>query len=386
MSAAPPLHGLLLSRTWLAPSARLAGESLRTALSHDVLARLEAQGGVEVTRLDAPPPAHPMQQLARQIAAQRPTLLVVDDVPFLAPDVITEAANALRAGVDLVVGPAWGKEAYLVGLGPQATGLGRVLESTGLALRPLIDAAEQRGLTFHALPSAWTMADRGSLDRLPRQLGATPPYAASYPTRTAEVVQREHALQATTPRSYHWTTLSSRLIYENKWVRFDENLVRIHSHELTLYGMLVCKKALGVVPLNADGSVRLVRQFRYIAQRFTWEIPTGAAEDGETWEEAAQRELREEAGVHARRLLPLPTVHTNKSILDEEARLYVGLDLTPAEGEADATEDITVHDLPWSEAMDLIAKGEIVDGLTLVALLAADRLRLELIRPSEASP
>lgn len=383
MSQALPIQAVLVPRSWLSPTSPNAPEPVRLALAQDALARLQGRDAVDVTVLENAP-ERPLQSLAEHVTARLPTLLLADDVPFLAPDVLSEAVNALRGGVDVVVGPAWGKDAYLVGLGPQARGLQRVLEDTGFALRPLLDAAQQRGLTLHVLPSAWTMADRGALDRLHRQLATTPTFSPSYPRHTAQTVLRERPAEPTEPRNVHWTTLTSRLIYENKWVRFDENLVRIHSNDLTLYGMLVCKKALGVVPLNADGSVRLVRQFRYIAQRFTWEIPTGAAEEAETWEQAALRELREEAGVHANRLLVLPTVHTNKSILDEEARLYVGLDLTPAEGEADATEDITVHDVPWAEAMELIATGDIVDGLTLVGLLATDRMRLAATRTGPA--
>src|SRR5262249_4871130 len=76
----------------------------------------------------------------------------------------------------------------------------------------------------------------------------------------------------------------------------------------------------------------LVRQYRYVARRSTWEMPTGGVRAGETLEQAAQRELAEEVGHRARRLVPLSTYHTSKSVVDETAHLFLAEGLYPERG------------------------------------------------------
>jgi ADP-ribose pyrophosphatase len=75
--------------------------------------------------------------------------------------------------------------------------------------------------------------------------------------------------------------------------------------------------------------VLLIRQYRYVGRRVTWEMPTGGVHAGEWLEAAAQRELAEEIGHRAGRLSPLGTYHTSKSVIDETAHLYLAEGLTP---------------------------------------------------------
>ena len=81
----------------------------------------------------------------------------------------------------------------------------------------------------------------------------------------------------------------------------------------------------------------LVRQYRYVARRATWEMPTGGVHIGETLEQAAQRELAEEIGYRARRLIPVSTYHTSKSVMDETAHLFLADGLSRAETSATQT-------------------------------------------------
>ena len=83
-------------------------------------------------------------------------------------------------------------------------------------------------------------------------------------------------------------------------------------------------------PSSTATRVVLVGQYRYVARDFYWEIPTGGQHAGETLEEAAQRELAEEAGYEAGRLVKLCDFHTSKSILREVAHLYMATELRPA--------------------------------------------------------
>jgi ADP-ribose pyrophosphatase len=127
---------------------------------------------------------------------------------------------------------------------------------------------------------------------------------------------------------------------------------------------------VGVLPFVSPGEVLLVRQFRYVARRFTWEMPTGGVHPGETPEDAARRELLEEAGVHASSLRPLLSFDTSKSVVEETAHLFVATAGDEGPGRPDDTEDIERRVFTLEEARAMAQSGEIVDAMTLLALLA----------------
>jgi ADP-ribose pyrophosphatase len=121
----------------------------------------------------------------------------------------------------------------------------------------------------------------------------------------------------------------------------------------------------------------LIRQYRYVAGRATWEMPTGGVHSGESLEEAAQRALAEETGHRAGRLVPLSTYHTSKSVMDETAHLFLGDTLIPAPAPPDETEFISVRAFPFDAALQMVLSGEIVDSMTIIAVLHASRIRQE---------
>ena len=102
-----------------------------------------------------------------------------------------------------------------------------------------------------------------------------------------------------------WTTQSSRDIYQNKWMSLREDIAEMPNGSTTVYGVCSFGQCVGVLPFVDDDHVVLVRQYRYVQQEnFRWEMPTGGIKPGETPEQAAQRELGEEAGYQAGRTLP----------------------------------------------------------------------------------
>src|SRR5204863_8637577 len=114
---------------------------------------------------------------------------------------------------------------------------------------------------------------------------------------------------------------------------------------------------------------------REVAQGVEWEKPTGGHHAGDTLEEAAQRELAEEAGHEAGRLVKLCELHTSKSILREVAHLYLAEELRPTRRPPDRTEFIERRAFPFGEVLRMVAHGEIKDSMTVIAVLHAARLR-----------
>ena len=172
-----------------------------------------------------------------------------------------------------------------------------------------------------------------------------------------------------------WRTTSSRSVYENRWIKVREDVAELPDGRSTLYGVVQCAECVGVLPFVDPDTVLLVGQYRYVFRDFLWEMPTGGQHGGESLEDAAQRELAEEAGYAAGRLVKLCDFHTSKSILHEVAHLYLAEDLRPAARPADATEFIERRAFPFAEVLRMVERGEIKDSMTVIAVLHAARRR-----------
>jgi 8-oxo-dGTP pyrophosphatase MutT (NUDIX family) len=177
------------------------------------------------------------------------------------------------------------------------------------------------------------------------------------------------------PVTAPWQQLSTRVAYQNKWIRVDEDIVRVPNGHETIYGVVRCADAVGVLPFVDDDHVLLVQQYRYVAGHPTWEMPTGGRGAGETLEDAARRELAEEAGFAAGGLTYLTRYHTSKSVVDEAAYLYVASDLTPGSQEADPTELFRRQVWHFDDVVQMVHRAEITDSMTVIAVLLVDAQR-----------
>ena len=166
-----------------------------------------------------------------------------------------------------------------------------------------------------------------------------------------------------------------REIFRSPFLVLKEHGVITPDGRESTYGVVHCGECVGVLPFVDDEHVLMVRQHRFIAGRWTWEMPTGGVHAGETAEQAAQRELAEEAGFHAGALERICTYHTSKSSIDETAHLFIGRALVPAQARADDTEQIERRRLPLAEVLGMVLDGTITDSMTVIAVLWAARGR-----------
>jgi ADP-ribose pyrophosphatase len=157
-------------------------------------------------------------------------------------------------------------------------------------------------------------------------------------------------------------------------MRLREDVAQMPDGRTTIYGVVTFGDCVGVVPFVDAEHVLLVRQYRYVQdENDRWEIPTGGVQEGETLEQAAQRELAEEAGYHAGRLVHVSSYYTSKSICDETAHLYVGEQLTPVEAPPDDTEFLQRRVFSFDAALAMALEGEIMDSMSVLGLLLAAR-------------
>lgn len=126
--------------------------------------------------------------------------------------------------------------------------------------------------------------------------------------------------------------------------------------------------AAAIVALDADGTIAMLRQYRHAAGGWLREIPAGCLNAGETPRQCAERELREEAGLAARRWDELGSIVTIPSFCDERITLFLARELAPAAGALDRDEVIEVEKIKLEESFRMVRRGEIVDAKTIAAL------------------
>jgi ADP-ribose pyrophosphatase len=132
-----------------------------------------------------------------------------------------------------------------------------------------------------------------------------------------------------------------------------------------------------IVPVLPGNGIILVRQFRYPIQQFVYELPAGKLNPGEDPALCARRELEEETGYTAERWKALTAIYTTPGFCNERLHLYLATDLRKSqrgqqleEGEA----SLTVETFPLPLIIEMIEKGDIVDGKTICGIFLAERI------------
>ena len=167
-----------------------------------------------------------------------------------------------------------------------------------------------------------------------------------------------------------WTTISERRVYENPWIAVDHREVVTPAGTPGVYGVVRFKRvAVGIVPIDAAGQVRLVGQWRVPLGRYSWEIPEGGAEPGEPPEACARRELAEETGLRAGRLEEILRLDLSNSSTDETAVVFLATDLTPGPAAPEDTEALAHRAIGFAEALTQALAGQITDALSVAGLL-----------------
>lgn len=171
-----------------------------------------------------------------------------------------------------------------------------------------------------------------------------------------------------------WHQLTQQTVYDNPWIRVTHESVLTPAGTPGIYGVVHFKsRAVGVVPLDTDSSVWLVKQFRYPLNQYSIEIPEGGSPLDEELLATAQRELQEETGLCAQQWEHLLDLHTSNSVTDEFGAIFLARNLTRGEMQLEVSEDIEVLLVPLAEAIDWIFCGKITDSLTIIGLLAVER-------------
>lgn len=140
-----------------------------------------------------------------------------------------------------------------------------------------------------------------------------------------------------------WTIISSSQVYDNKWICVTAYEVLNPSGGEGIYGKVHFKNlAVGVVPIDDEGHIYLVGQFRFPLDQYSWEIPEGGCALDEAPVDAAKRELKEETGIEAQHWEKILDMHLSNSVSDETGFIFLASGLKFFKAEPEGTEQITV--------------------------------------------
>ncbi len=174
--------------------------------------------------------------------------------------------------------------------------------------------------------------------------------------------------------------LTVRRVYAGRIVNLDLETLRApdgSTLELEIIRHPGAAAVVPVVPGDPEPRILLLKQYRYAAGKTLWEIPAGVLEPGESAIECARRELWEETGAVAESLEPMITIFTTPGFTDEQIQLFLAQGVSrQREPTPDADEFLEVVEVPLSRVLEIIARGELNDAKSVVAILYAARYRL----------
>ena len=174
--------------------------------------------------------------------------------------------------------------------------------------------------------------------------------------------------------------ISSKRIHTGRIISLDTDTVRFPDGSVGEMDMIRHPGASAIVPFlgapdGDDPELLLIKQYRYAADQYLYEIPAGRLDAGEDPAHCAARELREETGCVAERMEFLFTMFTTPGFTDERIHLFMATGLERGETAHEADEFMTLETMTLSRALQLIEKGEIKDAKTALGIMFAARFR-----------
>ncbi len=174
--------------------------------------------------------------------------------------------------------------------------------------------------------------------------------------------------------------VKSMRVYTGKIISLDVDTVRFPDGSTGELEMIRHPGASAVVPFLSDPrgddpQVLLIRQYRYAADGYLYEIPAGRLDPDEDPHDCAVRELKEETGCTAEQLDYLLTIYTTPGFTDERIHLYVATGLASGETKHEADEFLDLQPMLLSRALEMVQVGEIRDSKTALGLLFAAGFR-----------
>lgn len=171
--------------------------------------------------------------------------------------------------------------------------------------------------------------------------------------------------------------LDGEVLYDGLIVKVRMDHAELENGKVVRREVVEHPGGVGILPVDADGTCYMVRQFRYPFSRQLLEIPAGKLEYGEEPFGAAVRELSEETGLAADELIPIGKCLTSPGFSSEVLHLYLARGLHTGRAHLDEDEFLNVEKHSLSSLVERVMRGEIEDAKTVIAVLKANELLQE---------
>ena len=184
-----------------------------------------------------------------------------------------------------------------------------------------------------------------------------------------------------------WKLLGTDYPYSHPMFRLRRDRLNLPNGSEGIFTYVEKGPAVFVIPITPEGEIVLIRQFRYVADRWSWEIPAGGSHDfdGEDLADLARRELWEEIGGTAKALRHLGTFCGASGVLSQTFHVYLAEDVQLSDQHLEATEVIEVHPMPLDRALELMRDGDADAFDAYVLLRYAPLLRALVSKANEPS-
>jgi rSAM/selenodomain-associated transferase 1 len=291
--------------------------------------------------------------------------IMSSDLPGLPAGSIVEAAGALAAGADVVLGPAMDGGYWFIGMrAAHDAPFHSIPWSTPAVWGVTLRRCREAGLRVHTL-QPWrdvdTYADLAACrDELDPALA---PHTARVLFELTEqsIVGDEGGPQLVT----------SDLLSASPWRAVVSDELRRSDGSFSAYTYLAVPRAVFVVAVTASQELVLVRQYRHPVRDWTLEVPAGAVEEGESALQAAERELLEEVGGRSSSWHQLSTFYSSSSHLSLRSDAFLAQDVELTSPTGDEEERLVTVRLPLAEALERARSGGFVEGQTALTILLA---------------
>jgi ADP-ribose pyrophosphatase len=167
-------------------------------------------------------------------------------------------------------------------------------------------------------------------------------------------------------------TISAETIFEGRLLKLKKVSVKLASGVKSTREIVEHPGAVAVIAITSENELVLVRQFRKAVDTILLEVPAGVPEKGETGEAAAQRELEEETGFHAKKIKKLWEGYSSPGYSNELIQYYLAQDMVTVPRRPEEDEQIEVDLVDIDACVDMVKNGKIKDNKTMIGVLLAE--------------
>jgi len=175
--------------------------------------------------------------------------------------------------------------------------------------------------------------------------------------------------------NYYEKTIKEERKYTGNIINVDRVTVLLPNGKESTRDVVRHPGAAVVLPITDDWKILMVEQYRKPCEMISLELPAGKLDAGELPEVCAKRELEEETGFAAGKLVKVLTIHSTPGFSDEVLHMFVATDLVEKKANPDEDEFISCRKYDLSELITKVEKGEITDAKTIIGIFLADRIK-----------